>query len=84
MTQTQQAQGRATGVGLVRADGQETRRIAASVADTSDPSGLFDLADLAGPSDYAQLMESICLVEFRDCLTRGSAFLETMLDNNVK
>jgi len=54
MTQTQQAQGRAIGVGLVRADGQETGQPAASVADTSDPS------DLAGPSDYAQLMESIC------------------------
>ena len=76
--QTQQAQERATGDALAPADGQETRQTAASVADTSD---LSDLADLA---DYAQLMESICLVEFRDCLTRGRAFLETMLDNNVK
>lgn len=55
MMQTQQAQGRATGVGSAPADGQETRRIAASVADTSD---LSDLSDLA---DYAQLMESVRL-----------------------
>ena len=48
--------------GLVRADGQETRQTSASVADTSDLSGLYDLGDLAGPSDYAQLMESICFV----------------------
>ncbi len=84
MMQTQQAQGRATGDALAPADDQETRQTAASVADTSDLSDLSDLADPSGPSDYAQLMESICLVEFRDCLTRGSAFLETMLNNNVK
>ena len=78
MTQTQQAQGRATGDALAPADGQETRQTAARVADTSD------LSEPSGPSDYVQLMESFCLVEFRDCLTRGSAFLETMPNNNVK
>ena len=82
--QTQQAQGRAIGVGSALVDDRETRQTAASVADTSDLSDLSDLADLADPSGYAQLMESICLVEFRDCLTRESAFLATMLNNNVK
>ena len=81
MTQTQQAQGRATGDALAPADGQETRQTAASVADTSD---LSEPSGPSGPSDYVQLMESFCLVEFRDCLTRGSAFLETMPNNNVK